>query len=172
MILVTCAMFTGCALRKPATPQTPIGYFEHVIANPGETLGLISLWYTGEESQWKTFFVPARQGGALNLRAGDTILIPMAQLIRHDPISQEFLRKHRKSKAKPTTRASKPPPRASQEPAAVNNEAINIEEPVENVEIIIEENAEAKRNFESALEDEFLEKSLSGGTVGAAGNTK
>ena len=73
----------GCSLQnRQSEPQ----YFEHSVRYPGETLWLISRWYTGQGQNWKQILQVNTHIRPSNLRAGQRIRIPQQLVVKTDPL--------------------------------------------------------------------------------------
>lgn len=92
IFLICALLFTACSQKREATPEPSAEkYVIHTVRWPGETLGIISAWYTLSSSNWQEI---ARANPGLqvkNIRVGDTINIPEQMARRRDPMSEEFL---------------------------------------------------------------------------------
>ena len=64
---------------------------EHTVQYPGETLGLISRWYTGKSSNWEAILSmnPGMDPRRINL--GNVILIPAELVVKDSPLPQSFV---------------------------------------------------------------------------------
>ena len=100
-IAVLGLIFLTSCIRQPIEKVQPAPsepeYLSHRITYSGETLGAISLWYTGDSSYWKAFYLPATSGAIRKLKRGDQILIPMNLVIRRETLTREFVRAHRQT---------------------------------------------------------------------------
>jgi len=86
--LVVLGFFFGaCSPQK----HTPPPMYTHTVSVPGETLGLISDWYTGSAQNWRAI---AAQNPGLNpnrLRMGDQVYIPESMTRRTDPLTRKYV---------------------------------------------------------------------------------
>jgi hypothetical protein len=67
-------------------------YYVHTVRWPGETLSIISKWYTGSGDDWK---ILAQINSGLDpdrIHIGETIRIPESMMERKTPLPQEFVR--------------------------------------------------------------------------------
>ena len=77
----------------------------HTVKWSGETLSIIALWYTREQSNWKTI-VQANPGlNPHRIFGGNEILIPEKLMKTHDPLPKEYVGRFysRAKKEKPKT---------------------------------------------------------------------
>jgi hypothetical protein len=75
------------ALQAPAEPD----YYVHTVRWPGETLGIIAKWYSGDVRNWQ---MVADANPAINprsIRIGDMIRIPESILRTREPMPKSFL---------------------------------------------------------------------------------
>jgi hypothetical protein len=98
-LILICAClitFAGCVRRTPLAVSPLV----HTIQVPGETLGIISFWYTGSVSNWKGI---AEYNGKLNprkLQLGTRILIPDEILKTRRPLPRVFVIRAMKQQAR------------------------------------------------------------------------
>jgi len=102
---ITIWMFIGCththtpSVSKPVSidpaleePSPVADFYVHKVRWSGETLSVITQWYTGTYKNWQTV---ARANPDLNpelILYGDDILIPTDLLKTNEPMPREFLR--------------------------------------------------------------------------------
>jgi hypothetical protein len=119
---ITIWMFIGCThtythTHTPSVPKpvsiepaleepSPVAeFYVHKVRWSGETLSVITQWYTGTYKNWQTV---ARANPDLNpemILYGDDILIPADLLKTNEPMPREFLRtSSRKTKSPPSPR--------------------------------------------------------------------
>ena len=100
VFLVCVAFFSGCV--KPAAPAKPARppAIVHEVRYSGETLAIISGWYTGEPKNWKELASFNEGINPNKIQIGDQIEIPRYLLKRENPFSKEYIKKFSKS-AKP-----------------------------------------------------------------------
>lgn len=99
MALLVCVGTTACFEKKaqPA-PSYSSGdvqpaYYPHIVRFSGETLGIISGWYTGTSKNWERIAAanPGLQPERINI--GQQINIPSDILMRDQPLSEEYVRR-------------------------------------------------------------------------------
>lgn len=119
-ILVTIWMFIGCAhphrpsvskpvsiaaLEEPSPPVTKNDFYVHKVRWSGETLSIITQWYTGTYKNWPTVATANPDLNPDLISYGDDILIPSDLLTTNEPMPREFLRtSSRKTKPSPSPR--------------------------------------------------------------------
>lgn len=80
--------------RKPMSPEfvnehLPT-YYKHRICWPGETLSLISKWYTGKYTNWKKIVNHNPEINPKRIKIGQTIYIPDKMLRTREALPQKF----------------------------------------------------------------------------------
>jgi hypothetical protein len=85
-------------------------YFMHTVKWSGETLSTIALWYTGDQSHWKTI---AQANPSLNpnrIQGGHEILIPERLIKNRNPLPKEYVDRfyNRTKKEKPKPQEDEP----------------------------------------------------------------
>jgi LysM domain len=116
LVLVVTIMMTGCAsfseqLEKlrgggkalhresEEEPSTPQGtgdprqtlFYVHTVRWPGESLSIISKWYTGSIDQWSAIAKANPEIDPNRIHAGMKIRIPKTIMINEKPMPQEFV---------------------------------------------------------------------------------
>jgi hypothetical protein len=90
--LVFLFLISGCVtLQKVTAYFDQESYYTHTVRWPGETLSIISKWYTGRGENWRLL---ARTNPKLDpdrIRIGENIRIPESIMERSEPLPQEFL---------------------------------------------------------------------------------
>lgn len=79
------------AIYERGDETVPSGYYVHTVKQPGESLSIIAKWFTGDLKNWETL---AKHNPAINpnrIFFGDKIRIPRHLMIRHDPMTLEFI---------------------------------------------------------------------------------
>jgi hypothetical protein len=89
----------GCAANKQAPAPEPApapvqpDYIEHLVQYYGESLGVISQWYTGKLQNW-TLVREANPGlRADRIEIGQVIRIPRRLLVREEPLPASFVKR-------------------------------------------------------------------------------
>ena len=115
-------MFTGCththtpSVSKPVSiepaleePSPVAEFYVHKVLWSGETLSVITQWYTGTYKNWQTV---AKANPDLNpkmILCGDDILIPTELLKTSEPMPREFLRTSSRKTKSPPSHPVEPP---------------------------------------------------------------
>jgi hypothetical protein len=101
---------------KPTTPeaepaQQQSKYLVHKVRWPGETLSVISQWYTGKARNWKILAETNPKLNPNRIFRGNEILIPDDLLKKREPMPKRFVdRFAQKSKKKISTSRPSPTP--------------------------------------------------------------
>lgn len=102
--IVCCALFwlAGCAEKHPLPPPqvapVPVGYLEHTVKYPGESLAMIAAWYTGKATNWNAI---ARENPGIKpdkIRKGQVIRIPRSLVIKDEPLPPRAVKAAEKPK--------------------------------------------------------------------------
>jgi hypothetical protein len=104
---------SGCNLigmtKKEWEPPAPQKIqFVHTVKYSGETLSIISKWYTGDVNNWKILANANSHIDYNKMVAGDKIFIPDNLLKTREPLTKEFIDSFYK-KEKPTSGTETPP---------------------------------------------------------------
>lgn len=99
LLTIVTIFLISCSPRQANTPIQQPEYIEHTITHSGETLGLISAWYTGSSANWPTIANANPGLQVKNLRMGDTVRIPKEMARRNEPLPAEFISKSSKTEA-------------------------------------------------------------------------
>jgi len=75
---------------KPAEPANRPPYI-HTVKYPGETLRIISRWYTGDINNWEALADANPNVDYENMIKGSRIFIPENLLKTRDPLTEEFI---------------------------------------------------------------------------------
>ena len=158
-VIVAMIFIVGC-VRHPIPQNQPISpgpeYLAHKITFPGETLGIISLWYTSDSGLWRNFYIPATSGTVRKLKRGDEILIPIEFVVRQEPITKEFIRANR---PKVSTNNSRVEPNKSIPTKPADSKEMTILEAVPDELTPLEiEPFEERPNSPVELEKEFIDR--------------
>jgi hypothetical protein len=77
---------SGCFLKR-------VGYREHTVRHQGETLGIISAWYTGSQDNWRSLQIGHHKNPGL-IYAGDKVYVPRRLLRRSSPLPKQFVSRY------------------------------------------------------------------------------
>jgi hypothetical protein len=92
--------------REPAAPRKM--QFVHTVKYSGETLSIISKWYTGDVNNWKILANDNPHIDYNKMVAGDRIFIPENLMKTREPLTKEFIDSFYKEK-KPASKTETPP---------------------------------------------------------------
>lgn len=83
---------TGCARRlKHTSPASRSMPFYHVVRHPGETLGVVAIWYTGDVKNWEKIRDANPALNPSRIEIGDSVLIPENLVIKRDELPKDFV---------------------------------------------------------------------------------
>jgi hypothetical protein len=103
---------SGCNMiginKKEREPAPRKMQFVHMVKYSGETLSIISKWYTGDVNNWKTLANDNPHIDYNKMAAGDRIFIPENLLKTREPLTKEFIDSFYKEK-KPVSKIETPP---------------------------------------------------------------
>jgi len=85
-------------VKAPPPPPPEPAYIEHVVRWQGETLSLISKWYTGKFSNWKIIAEANPDLNPKRMRKGNIIKIPKELLRTQKPMPKSYVDKFYKKK--------------------------------------------------------------------------
>jgi hypothetical protein len=92
--------------KVKAEPKPRETHIAHTVKWSGETLSIISLWYTGNQGNWKAIAQTNANLDPNRIYVGNEILIPVALLKTQNSLPKEFVdrfySKAKKEKPKPT----------------------------------------------------------------------
>ncbi|MFZ7126260.1 MAG: hypothetical protein ACOWWM_08930 [Desulfobacterales bacterium] len=127
MILLALVM-AGCSMLKPriappdiqsrpaaqvrAQPRVPVHNPSHLVHHvqwPGETLSIISKWYTGSYLNWKTIVAATPGRSDARIAVGDEVWIPDRLLKTRSRMPHSFVDRHRNLSEASHPRAASPP---------------------------------------------------------------
>ena len=100
---------------KPASPQK--AHFVHTVKYSGETLRIISKWYTGDVKNWEVLANANPHIDYNKMMAGNNIFIPENLLKTRKPLTKKYMDsyykknkpKKKSKKKKPTSKTKTPP---------------------------------------------------------------
>lgn len=87
-----CCMLGGSSSSAPERELQRSSYLEHRVKYPGETLGLISKWYTGNLANWQVITRHNPQLEVNRMQLGSTVLIPSDLVVNNSPLPKRALR--------------------------------------------------------------------------------
>ncbi len=99
---------SGCnmiGMKKERVPAAPRKIqFVHTVRYSGETLSIISKWYTGDVNNWKILANDNPHVDYNKIATGDRIFIPENLLKTREPLTKEFIDSfYREKKPAPKT---------------------------------------------------------------------
>jgi len=109
-LLVTLILIlatSGCSRGTFRKSMYPEAIF-HTVQYPGETLGIISAWYTGTPKNWKVLRDQNSEIDYRRLQIGDEVYIPSELIKRRRPLTPVFVTSLSKKESKPIQVAKKP----------------------------------------------------------------
>lgn len=86
---LAAAILSGCSMMG-SKPLDRGAYHEHTVRYPGETLSIISAWYTGNVGNWRSLR-DADGGREETIRLGDKVYVPKELLQRRKPLPRDFV---------------------------------------------------------------------------------
>ncbi|RME62307.1 MAG: LysM peptidoglycan-binding domain-containing protein [Candidatus Dadabacteria bacterium] len=95
-LIILCLLPACTALtKKPEVVEIKPAeeYYYHTVQYSGETLGIISAWYTGKTSNWKLIREANPFLDPYKIKIGDKIKIPKYLLKREAPLPFSFIKK-------------------------------------------------------------------------------
>jgi hypothetical protein len=100
---------------KPIAPQKT--HFVHTVQYAGETLSIISKWYTGDDKNWEVLADANPHVDFEKLATGNKIFIPENLLKTRKPLTEKFVAtyykksqpKKKPKKKKPSSKTETPP---------------------------------------------------------------
>ena len=109
---------------KPAEPVKSPPYI-HTVKYPGETLRIISKWYTGDINNWEALADANPNIDYENMLKGSRIFIPEPLLKRREPLTEDFIASYNK-KSKPMVKEEKKKPVSKPEPQPKKDEDFDL----------------------------------------------
>jgi len=100
LLLALSSLLVGCSSKKEAVVEeirverkvVRPSYMQHEVKYSGETLGLISRWYTGRTDNWKLIAEVNPSIKPQRISLGDVILIPNRLVTNSDPLPRKAVR--------------------------------------------------------------------------------
>ncbi|NCC23706.1 MAG: LysM domain-containing protein [Deltaproteobacteria bacterium] len=104
LCLLALGLCLGCK-KKPSSQSSPATekHLSHTIRHQGETLAIISQWYTGDPGHWRTLMNLNGIASPTALRLGQTIVIPMNLVKTSKPLPASFIKEQTRPKAQTKT---------------------------------------------------------------------
>ena len=85
------AFLTGCPPKTPTQPSSAEPpYLEHTIQYSGETLSIVSKWYTGSADNWSEILKHNKGLDVKRLSIGQKVLIPRELVTQSEPLPKKF----------------------------------------------------------------------------------
>jgi hypothetical protein len=170
--LLSLIMFVGCT-PEPVPEPVPVFveqvvvkpvYHMHTVRFPGETLGIIALWYTKKTANWKDILEANSGLDVRRMSIGTEIRIPDRMVQRTEPLSKSFVERVTSNIGKSTQKSVESTTAAQASPVAKAAEP-----DVEDAEALedIEGNEDLSAG-KSEEEDAFLEGLLAEDSASAA----
>ncbi len=88
-IFAACGL-SACSSKAPPAPQPT--YFNHTVKFSGETLAVISAWYTGSAKNWELLAAANPELKPTRIKIGDVIKIPNDLITRFEPLPKKLLK--------------------------------------------------------------------------------
>ncbi len=109
---VLVVIISGCNMigmkKKEREPAPQKMQFVHTVKYPGETLSIISKWYTGDVNNWRILENNNPHIAYNKMVAGDRIFIPENLLKTREPLTKGFIDSFYKEK-RPVSKTETPP---------------------------------------------------------------
>lgn len=100
-VIVLCCFLAACsqsvddsnlAIDDVSVAQEEL-YHSHYVIYPGETLGIISSWYSGTPNNWQAISAANDNLDPGKVQLGQQIKIPTNIITNYQPITQEYVSK-------------------------------------------------------------------------------
>ncbi len=90
--LLAIVLISGCARRsiQPNPSSKSVPYY-HLVRYPGETLGLLAKWYTGDVKNWEKIKLANPNLNPSRIEIGDSVVIPEDILVKREKLPQDFV---------------------------------------------------------------------------------
>lgn len=120
----TILFFNGCISTgstkktewKPAKPASKPPYV-HTVKYTGETLRIISKWYTGDVNNWESLADANPNIDYENMVKGSRVFIPQNLLRKTEPLTEKFIDSYNKKSKKKIKKEEKKKPVSKPKPA-------------------------------------------------------
>jgi hypothetical protein len=116
----------SCSIKAPVVDTPPEGVF-HVVTHRGETLGIVSAWFTGKSGNWREIQQANPELNPDRIDIGDTVFIPKSLLVREDDLPLDFVRKYLR-RLREKKKFVAPPSQEPQGDKSEERESIGLEE--------------------------------------------
>ncbi len=94
LAVLSMACSTQTPPAEPAVTPAPVAVLKHTVKYQGETLGVISSWYTGTSRNWQTIKDANPGLNERKIRQGEVISIPENLLKQRKPLPESFVVKN------------------------------------------------------------------------------
>lgn len=110
IVLIISGCNTGSMKKAEWKPTVPVERqpFIHTVEYSGETLRIISQWYTGDVNNWEALSDANPNIDYNNMAIGSKVYIPENLLKKTDPLTEEFIGAYIQ-KSKPKAKANPRP---------------------------------------------------------------
>ena len=93
----------GPEIESPPPPAPADAFYIHKVRWAGETVSIISRWYTGSHSNWKSVALANPDINPNQILVGDDILVPVYLLKTDEPMPQRYLTSFPKQESPPSS---------------------------------------------------------------------
>jgi hypothetical protein len=125
--LVSMIIFSGCASAPEPQPQPPAQevrpepevtetFFTHTVKWPGESLSIISAWYTGDIQNWKALAEANPDVNPNRIHEGMKLLIPESMMKTKAAMTKEHVEGFYPKAKKPVKPSATPAREKDEEP--------------------------------------------------------
>lgn len=91
-LVTTILLLNACDLVGLGNRLPRETFAIHEVKYPGETLGIIAQWYTGNDANWKTILSYNGHIKTRRMKIGDNVRIPEAMLVKTSRLPQSFIK--------------------------------------------------------------------------------
>ena len=109
---------------KPAEAVQKLPFI-HIVKFPGETLPIISQWYTGDKNNWEILADANLNIDSDHMASGSRIYIPENLLKTTDPLTEEYINAFNK-KNKPKVKVVNKKPESKPKPLPKKDEELDL----------------------------------------------